>query len=677
MSSRSPSGIEGRRRALAVALIAVFACAGIVRAAELGVGRSLDDFFYDAFLRARYAIQGNAEASPFVVQVEYDDESARRLGAGLLARDKMAALVDALSEAGAKAIVLDYVFYGGDDNPGTAALSAAAERSGRVFMGLYCLPGGAVGAATVDLATKDKARVADAAGRFPAVREALVPPGSLMRAVAGLGHLNALPDSDGVLRRLPAAYTAKEGAILALPLAAAVGALGVQASALKLESGRAVLRGALMPWGERRDVELPLSQAGDIFIDYPAPSSASFARYPAWRILSAPAEDRGALEREIGGSVVIVSEGSRTNAALFKTPFGEYAPSAEAVAAVISSIYSGRLPRPAASWIVTAATLALALGIALAARKRIAYAIAASAVALVATVSAGFAAFAAARILVPVGPLACAETAGLALSAAFRLEALRAEKRSLAAALASETAFSDLGKRIAGLGHNLKGLADLERNYAVLASGEKDELRRESYLLLMRRVSDELAETVHAINYISRAKSRETKEELSLRRLIEGIVALYGAGQETAPIRFESEEGDAFVEAVPLRLSQALENIIVNAIEACRELSPEQASVAIKLTTRESRATIVVCDSGCGIPWCAACADRESRSCLSCRHFERGKTTKEKGTGLGMIFARDTFAAMGGDLRIESSETGTAIAIDLPLAPCAAERATL
>jgi PAS domain S-box-containing protein len=101
------------------------------------------------------------------------------------------------------------------------------------------------------------------------------------------------------------------------------------------------------------------------------------------------------------------------------------------------------------------------------------------------------------------------------------------------------------------------------------------------------------------------------------------------------------------------RLEQALTNLILNAVEAMTK----EGTLTIGLDADDSWLTIVVADTGAGIP-------PEARR----RIFEPFFTTKARGTGLGLAVARRVIEEHGGTIEVTSQPgQGTTFTIRLPL----------
>jgi len=130
-------------------------------------------------------------------------------------------------------------------------------------------------------------------------------------------------------------------------------------------------------------------------------------------------------------------------------------------------------------------------------------------------------------------------------------------------------------------------------------------------------------------------------KQVALGALADEVISLMDARAATAGVVLR-RRGDALIEADPRRLKDALFNLVGNAVEA----TPEGGNVEVVIDRMDSAARIAVRDSGRGMP--PEVLDR-----LGTPFF----TTREEGTGLGVVVARATFAQHGGSL-VYSSEPG-------------------
>ena len=130
-------------------------------------------------------------------------------------------------------------------------------------------------------------------------------------------------------------------------------------------------------------------------------------------------------------------------------------------------------------------------------------------------------------------------------------------------------------------------------------------------------------------------------KQVALGALADEVLSLMDARAATAGVVLR-RRGDAVIEADPRRLKDALFNLVGNAVEA----SPNGGKVEVEIDEVERAARIAVRDTGRGMP-------PEVLLRLGTPFF----TTREQGTGLGVVVARATFAQHGGSLEY-SSEPG-------------------
>ena len=156
---------------LASLLVVFLAVGPLLGRADLAV--------YDALVRL-FPVR----VDPSIVVVAIDSRSLQELGPWPWPRDTHAALISRLNDASARGIAYDVLFV--EPTQGDATLEAAIAQSGSVFLPMAI----------------------DVPGANGAMFEAILPTESVASAVAGLGHVNLVPDADGVVRRAPLSVTA-------------------------------------------------------------------------------------------------------------------------------------------------------------------------------------------------------------------------------------------------------------------------------------------------------------------------------------------------------------------------------------------------------------------------------------------------------------------------------------
>ena len=143
--------------------------------------------------------------------------------------------------------------------------------------------------------------------------------------------------------------------------------------------------------------------------------------------------------------------------------------------------------------------------------------------------------------------------------------------------------------------------------------------------------------------YLSFSRPLESlqPQRMALGALADEVLSLMDARAASAGIALR-RRGDAIIEADPRRLKDALFNLVGNAVEA----TSEGGRIEVEIDEIERSARIAVRDSGRGMP--PEVLDR-----IGTPFF----TTRDEGTGLGVVVARAAFAQHGGSL-VYSSEPG-------------------
>lgn len=274
--------------------------------------------------------------------VDIDDESIRRLGQWPWPRTDLAALTNAIAEAGAAAIAFDIVLSEAD----RTSPRFLAEREARL------------GATPAQLATlrslpDHDARLAETLAATPSVlgffltqdrpgaqiqpkagfgvagsdpgasltrySGSILPLAPFQESAAGLGFVSIKTDSDGIVRRAP--LVARANDVLVPSLAAEALRVAQQARGMTIRSSDAsgeTDAGAPemvgLKIGER---EVPVTERGEIWMHYTKPVPERTV--PAWKILAgalSPAE----MGRLFNGQIVMVGAGAIGLRDLVATP---------------------------------------------------------------------------------------------------------------------------------------------------------------------------------------------------------------------------------------------------------------------------------------------------------------------------------------------------------------------
>jgi two-component system, NtrC family, sensor histidine kinase HydH len=195
---------------------------------------------------------------------------------------------------------------------------------------------------------------------------------------------------------------------------------------------------------------------------------------------------------------------------------------------------------------------------------------------------------------------------------------------------------------------SIKGLTALVRRDLTGVPAERmDVLRRE--VDRMQGILDEF------LTY-SRPLVPLRVERVDLHELAEDVVSLHEGMAAERSVRLELDPSSGvWARCDPRKIRQVIINLLQNAIDA----SPAGRTVTISVVPDGDGGRLSVRDRGAGIA-----AD------VLPRLFSVGMTTKDHGTGLGLVVARGLARQHGGELSLANAEGGGAEAtLTLPAAP--------
>jgi adenylate cyclase len=164
--------------------------------------------FLEAFEAKTYDLRfrdlrGPIQPNPDIAIIAIDEKSIAELGRYPWSRDRYAPLLDRLAAAKVKAVMFDAFFPEHDTAANDRLFAAAIRRAGNVVLAM-----------TFDF---------DKNGRVVTVTRSLP---EIERGAIGIGHINQLPEDDGVIRRNPLLIEEDGKLVPSLGLAGAMQALG-------------------------------------------------------------------------------------------------------------------------------------------------------------------------------------------------------------------------------------------------------------------------------------------------------------------------------------------------------------------------------------------------------------------------------------------------------------------
>ncbi len=249
-----------------------------------------------------------------------------------------------------------------------------------------------------------------------------------------------------------------------------------------------------------------------------------------------------------------------------------------------------------------------------------------------------------------------------------------AERRRLEDAVAHEQRLSAMGNLAAGVAHEIKnplnaismGLQRLRMEFAPAEAGAGRE-----FTGFIRVIEAEVSRLNTIVNqFLTLARPlRLTLAEEPLAPILDDVLTLLSsqASAQGVTVARELRLGDARVSVDRQQMTQAIMNVLLNAIQAM----PKSGTLTVQAEAGAKRAgsaaggetaRIVITDTGAGI----------APEHLD-RIFEPYFTTKEGGTGLGLALTHRIILEHRGNIRAENAPGGGArFTIELPMARASA-----
>ena len=252
------------------------------------------------------------------------------------------------------------------------------------------------------------------------------------------------------------------------------------------------------------------------------------------------------------------------------------------------------------------------------------------------------------------------------------LRQIRRDKQRLERLQDENNAFVEFAQNVSGLVHDFKNDLGLFDTFGqLLRISENDRIDRpmiERYERYVVRFS----RRVNSILAVTRAAHRQQSERIDVADLVMSTVYVFQSNlhfKRVVSFELDVPEGPVWVHVSPAPLTSILENLIRNGCEALVEQAGDSAAEAghYRLSVQlipGSSVTIRVADNGPGIPLCDGDG---SENCLYSSKIAAGYTTKENGSGIGLVTIRRHSERSGipVDLRSVAGQ-GTSAIISLP-----------
>ncbi len=348
--------VSGRMALASVLPVAAITLVALFRPAALS---PLDAAAFDTLVRAA----PRRAPDPRVVIVDVDERSVAAIGQWPWRRDRVAELVARARDLGAAVVALDIVFAEADRPDGSGIRSdevlANVLAGGRTVLG-YGLtfdetPAPAGSCLQHPLGLPIVRGDDDLGDPFFRATGSVCNLEGLTSAAAGSGFLNAAPDGDGVLRRVPLVAAVGERIYPSFGLAALAAARLTRAQALRVLNVNASLL-------ELDAAPVPLDGQGNLLLRFRGPKR-TFRYVSALDIFSGQVPD-AALE----GAVVLIGTTALGTREVVSTPLDTLFTGVEVQATVVDNLLQGDfLHRPAAGASLDALLILASAGLAIAA----------------------------------------------------------------------------------------------------------------------------------------------------------------------------------------------------------------------------------------------------------------------------------------------------------------------
>lgn len=234
----------------------------------------------------------------------------------------------------------------------------------------------------------------------------------------------------------------------------------------------------------------------------------------------------------------------------------------------------------------------------------------------------------------------------------------RAEEslRRMQARLAHQEKIAELGRVAAQVAHEVKNPLTGLQLYSMHMKSKLADRMSEAELQLADQIIEtiqHLSQTVDQIVNFARPLSLE-RRRVDLNRVVTDLLQLLGPQLASAHVepRIELSAADMRGRLDESSLRSALTNLLINALQAMNG----GGRLSVKTLRDGDRLSVEIADTGVGM----------SREQVA-RMFEAFYTTKAKGLGLGLPYAKKIIEEHNGELGVESSPgEGTLVTVRLP-----------
>ena len=207
--------------------------------------------------------------------------------------------------------------------------------------------------------------------------------------------------------------------------------------------------------------------------------------------------------------------------------------------------------------------------------------------------------------------------------------------------------------------HELRAPLTLIRGYADELKGDPSDKDK---IEIIKNHSDQLAKLVEDILEVSRIESGRLKmenQDIDPADIVENIVSMFqGQAKEKGLTLDLVNKSSGVVTIDPERFRQIITNMVSNSVKYTL-----QGSVTVDLETTRDELAVSVHDSGIGIS-----GEDQKKLFHKFSRIKDERTSKVRGTGLGLWITKRIVELMNGDIVVESIKgTGSSFIVTFPL----------
>ncbi|MBM7620751.1 PAS domain S-box-containing protein [Bacillus tianshenii] len=241
---------------------------------------------------------------------------------------------------------------------------------------------------------------------------------------------------------------------------------------------------------------------------------------------------------------------------------------------------------------------------------------------------------------------------GKIIALIFLMEDITDKKRTEEALMQSEK-LSVIGELAAGVAHEIRNPVTVLKGFVQLLAQQRT-IPDPYYFNIMQKELDRINQITNEFMALAKPQAVKIKNQNLLELIFQVTDFLESeALLHKVELLVEHEEAAIWIDCEPNQIKQVLINTIKNGIEAM----PEGGKIRIKVKKEQNFIYLLIEDEGTGIP-----------SDLIERIGQPFFTTKEQGTGLGLMVSMKIIENHGGAVSIQSQENkGTIVKILLPL----------